>query len=151
MKRIFFAALVLIAGTVGIASAQLTPAHSGHYYDPNQSGQGVELHVKENGYILATFFLGRVPGWSESPMWVSGQGIRDENNKITLYSSDFAVFGEERPLVVVPIGEATIWDRTPLCGTNCIVVKITIDGRGRAHFSPSPEPVDGFFYMQRLM
>ena len=148
MKRIILATLILIAG---IAHAQLTPEHSGHYYDPVQSGQGVELHVTESGFVLGTFFLGRVPGWSDTPMWVSAQGVLNEGNKYTLYSSDFAVFGEERPLVLTAIGEATIWDRTPFCGTDCIVAKVIIDGRGRVMFSPQPEPVEAIFYLQKLL
>lgn len=157
MKKFLFAMLFALVGTMGIASAQvqLTPAHSGHYFDPFQSGQGVELHVLESGQVIGTFFLGRVPGWYGQPSWLSAQGSTanggDGSYTFPLLSSITTVLGEENPLVVAAMGEVTIYPLRDVCDANtCLVAHITVDGRGIVPFSPVSDPVTAILYLQRL-
>ena len=153
MKRLILATLILIAGTVGIANAQLTPSLSGHYYSPFSSGQGVELHVLPSGKVFALLFLGRVGGWYPSaPVWLSAQGTVTDDGIFPLYESR-AVFGIEQPLDLVAVGQVQIYVRKPDCqiGEECLVARISIDGRGYVSFSPAPEPVTEILYLTKLL
>ena len=151
MKRIILATLILIAGTVGIASAQLTPEHTGHYYDPSASGQGVELHVLDDGRVFGSFFLGSVPGWYVSPTWFSAQGFASDES-LQLYQPVTAVFGQSNPLILGVMGSVTL---TPIAdcsgGEHCLDAQITIDGRGFVLFSPAPYPVTHTLRLRRLL
>lgn len=155
MKRLILATLILIAGTVGIANAQqpLTSAMSGHYYDPDQTGQGVELHVTDTGHVLATFFLGRVPGWYSNPVWLSAQGTVSNADSLPLYESRTTVFGAENPLGLIQMGEARLYVIRPNCIGNdvCLVASVIIDGRGEVPFSPANDTASAVLYLRRLL
>lgn len=154
MKRIIVAVLILMAGVVAgcqSAHAQLTPEHTGHYYDPSASGQGVELHVTDSGQVIGTFFLGSVPGWYASPAWLSAQGDVDDQT-LPLYQSISAVFGASYPLILGVMGSVTLTAIADCSGgEHCLDAQITIDGRGFVLFSPAPEPVSHTLRLRRLL
>lgn len=151
MKRILLATLILIAGTIGIASAQLTPEHTGHYNDPAQTGQGLELRVFDNGQVFATAYFGSVPGWYPTQVWFTVQGSAADGIYPLIESR--AVFGEEGDLDLVIVGEVKIDVRQATCniGDECLVARVRIDGRGEPQFGPWPEAATATFYLRKML
>ena len=124
----------------------LTPQHTGHWYDPNSSGQGFELHVTAEGLVLATAFLGRIPGYSNRNTWVSFQSQVHVSGPITGYVPHDCVFGENHPLDLRAIGEVTV---TP--GDDVISAVVLIDLRGIDQPSPVAPPIAQEFLLRRLI
>lgn len=154
MKRIMLIAMLLISAVFAgcqSAHAQLTPDHTGHYYDPSASGQGVELHVLDDGRVFGSFFLGSVDGWFASPVWFSAQGRADAET-LPIYQSVSAVFGASNPLILGVIGSARLTAIADCSGgEHCLDAQITIDGRGFVLFSPAPAPITHTLRLRRLL
>lgn len=160
MKRFILAALVLVSAVVAgcqsaTAQVPITAEHTGHFHDPRQSGQGAELHVLDNGQVFGTFFLGSVPGWYWTPIWLSAQGRVDTaatSQTLQLYQSVGAVFGLDNRASLALVGSVTITALSESCGIDvCLIADITIDGRGFVAFSPAPEPITHTLRLRRLL
>jgi hypothetical protein len=160
MKRFILAALVLVSAVVAgcqpaAAQVPITTEHTGHFHDPRQSGQGVELHVLANGQVFGTLFLGSVPGWYWTPIWLSAQGRVDNTatpQTFPLYQSVGVIFGEARPLGLAVVGQVTLTALSESCGIDvCLTADITIDGREFVAFSPAPSPITHTLRLRRLL
>ncbi|HET6631531.1 MAG TPA: hypothetical protein VFG73_02330 [Rhodanobacteraceae bacterium] len=126
--------------------AMLSGEQNGLWYDPSQSGQGFQIQIDAAGRHMSEFYCGAVPNWFPGhPVWLSIQGQPDANGKLPLLVT-LGTLGTPGKLDVRQVGYVTLTlidDR--------IAATVTINGNGRAQFSPVPPPLTVSFSLQRWL
>ena len=78
-KLIFFVSLLILCGSASSAFAQpasvpIQDAHSALWYNPEQSGHGINVYLLENNRILVFWYVFDDAG---KPLWLLGLGTHD--------------------------------------------------------------------------
>lgn len=146
ITKLALVAILCLAGTVG-AYAQgevpLTPAHSCHMYDVNQSGQGFDLRIlpatdTNVARVFGTLYLGAIPQYyRDAPSWFTVQGGFEDGDG---YSQTIPVghvggvtLGQPGLAYIIKYGDI----RLTATGPDTIVGELTLDGGSDSPFSPN--------------
>lgn len=144
----------LYHASVAHADVPLTPAHSCHYYDPAQSGQGFDLRVlpatdAAPARVFAALYVGAIPEWFRwHPSWFSVQGEFAEGDGL---SQTFGVYevstelGDTLTPVTVDVGQI----RLTATSDTTLVAEVRLDAD--SGFSPPAPPILATFNLRCLI
>ena len=156
MKHIALALILcLFSAVVAGQELPLTPAHTCHYSDPAQSGQGFDLRVFDAtdtapARVFGTLYVGAIPAYFRyAPSWFSVQGnfADGDGNSQTfpVYQVDGIVLGEANPLAHVEAGHI----RLTATSDATIAAELRLDLQ--SGFSPPEAPIDVVFAFRCLV
>ena len=116
---------------------------NGMYYDPTQSGQGIDLYIisrPTRTQFAGGLKLGSVPGHYNNPIWLSVQGDVDPNAlewSLPLIEVRNAVLGQTNKAELVQVGTLHMTMKNE---ADSFIARITITGDGQPVFSPGVQP-----------
>lgn len=133
----------------------LTSANSCHYYDPAQTGQGIDLRVFDAtetapARVFGTLYVGAIPAYFRyAPSWFSVQGSfadgDGDSQTFPVYQVEGVVLGEANPLGHVEAGHV----RLTATSDTTIAAELRLDLQ--SGFSPPEAPIDVVFAFRCLV
>lgn len=137
------------------ADIPLTSASTCHYYDPAQSGQGLDLRVTDAtesapARVFGTLYVGAIPQYFRyAPSWFSVQGSFADGDGLSqtfpVYQVEGVVLGEAHPLGHVQAGHL----RLTATSASTIAAELRLDLQ--SGFSPPEPPIDVVFAFRCLV
>lgn len=146
--------LCLFSAVVAGQELPLTPAHTCHYNDPAQSGQGFDLRVfaateTAPARVFGTLYVGAIPAYFRyAPSWFSVQGNFADGDGVSqtfpVYQAGDVVLGQGNAPVAIEAGHV----RLTATSDTTIAAELRLDLQ--SGFSPPEAPIDVVFAFRCL-